>query len=683
MQKFYRPSRIITIFVLMALLVTIYMTTLYKLQIYGAAADESAMLPQNVIKRTELLTANRGDILDRNGVLLVSTRPSYNITLSRDTLLKCGNTNENILKLVYAAVEDGINYTDEFPITIGAPFSYLSDMTPTQKDRLQFFLEEYDQPADISASDLIVWMKDHYGIDYTTSISDARLIIGIRYELEIRAIKQNITPYIFASDVDVDFLAVVKEQGFAGVNIETTTKRQYHTEYAAHLLGYLGKMTQEEYAVYKDLDYSMDALVGKAGAEAAFEEYLHGKDGTQVISTDENGTVLNIEPGDTPEPGKNVFLSIDIGLQAAAEESLESKINFINTARAEEDRVTGGAVVVTDVKTGEVLAICSYPTYDPATISREISNLLNDNTKPMINRATTGIYNPGSTFKMVTALAGLRFGAITRWTTVYDEGIYDKYAPSYSPKCWIYEGTGQTHGLEDVVGALKDSCNYFFYWLSDKIDSDPIEETAADFGFGSKTGIELPEKAGILGTKEYKKETLDESWYKGDTFRTAIGQGYNQFTPVQLVNYVATIANGGTRYSLTTLNNIRSADYSSVIYEPEQKVLGTIEEKDFIAILQEGMKAVAATGGTAASVFANYPVSVAAKTGTVQSNTSSINHAVFVCYAPADDPEIAISIVVEKGKSGSTIMEIAKDIMDYYFSDDVDVKVASDNALLP
>jgi penicillin-binding protein 2 len=682
MQKFYRPSRIITIFVLMALLVTIYMTTLYKLQIYGAAVDENAILTQHVINRTEILAADRGDILDRNGVLLVSNRPTYNISLSREALLASDNTNETILKLVYAAVENGINYTDTFPVTIGAPFSYLSDMTVSQKDRLEFYLEEYEQPADISASDLIVWMKDHYGIDYTTSISDARLIIGIRYELEMRAIKPSITPYVFATDVDVDFLAIVKEQGFAGVNIETSTKREYHTEYAAHLLGYLGKMSDEEYAVYKELGYSMDALIGKAGAEAAFEEYLHGTDGVQVTMTNDQGTVLNVVTEETPEPGKNVFLSIDIGLQAAAEESLASKIDFINTERAEEDRVTGGAVVVTSVKTGEVLAICSYPTYNPTTISRDISDLLADNTKPMVNRATTGIYNPGSTFKMVTALAGLRFGAITRWTTVYDEGIYTKYS-DYQPKCWIYEGTGQTHGLEDVVGALRDSCNYFFYALSDKIDSDPIEETAADFGFGSKTGIELPEKAGILGTKEYKKETLDEIWYKGDTFRTAIGQGYNQFTPVQLVNYVATIANGGTRYSLTTLNNIRSADYSSVVYEPDHTILGTIEEKDFIAVLQEGMKAVAAKGGTAASVFANYPVPVAAKTGTVQSNTSSINHAVFVCYAPADDPEIAISIVVEKGKSGSTIMEIAKDIMDYYFTDAVEVRVASDNTLLP
>jgi penicillin-binding protein 2 len=682
MQKFYKPSRIITLFVVMALLLAIYMTTLYQLQIYEFEADENALLTQKVITRTENLTADRGDILDRNGVLLVSSRPSYNISLSRDALLASDNTNDSILKLVYAAVEQKVNYTDTFPVTIGAPFSYLSNMSSTQQYRLQEYFKFFDLEENISASDLLVWMKNHYGLDYTTSISDARLIIGIRYELELRAIIPSIAPYVFASDVDNDFIAIAKEQGFAGVNIETTTKREYHTEYAAHLLGYMGKMTEEEYARYKDLGYSMDAYIGKAGAESAFEQYLHGTDGTKETMTNENGAVLNVVVEDLPVPGNNVFLSIDIGLQAVAEESLESRIDYINTERAEEDRVTGGAVVVTNVKTGEVLAICSYPTYDPTTLSSDISNLLNDKTRPMFNRATSGIYNPGSTFKMVTALAGLRYGKISRWTTVNDTGKYTAYS-DYQPNCWIYENTGHGHGLEDVVGALKDSCNYFFYWLGDKLGADAISDTAVSFGLGSKTGIELPEAVGTLATPEYKEEVLDEDWWAGDTLQTAIGQGHNQFTPVQLSNYVATIANGGTRYSLTMLNNIRSADYTSVVYEPVHKVLGTIEEKDFIAILQEGMKAVTSTGGTAASAFENYPVSVAAKTGTVQSNTSAVNHAVFVCYAPADDPEIAIAVVVEKGKSGSTIIEIAKDVMNDYFNETVDVKVASDNTMIP
>ena len=692
MQKFYKPTRIAVIFVIMALLVALYMFTLYKLQLYDTGADENAWLTRDTTDQDVTLTADRGDILDRNGVPLVSTRPVYNITLSRETLLDRDDINEIILRLIHMAIDNDIDYVDTFPVTIGAPFSYLYDMDSTQRDNLEFYLKflkkNFGVEGDISASDLIVKMKEHYGLDYTTNISDARLIIGIRYEMEMRRIK-SMNPYIFANDVGIDFLTLVKTQPFPGVTIETGAQRVYHTTYAAHLLGHTGKMSSTEYNdIYKPLGYSYNAIVGKDGAEKTFENYLHGSDGEQTITISDNGMVMDVKTTKEPVPGQNVFLSIDIGLQTVCEDALAAKISMINAdpERTDTDMVTGGAVAVLDVQTGDVLASCSYPTYDLSNLSKNYTDLLNNDNLPLLNRATQGIYLPGSTFKMVTALTGLRTGKIIPTTEYYDGGIFTKYDDP-KPKCWIYEQTGVGHGDENIVTALRDSCNVFFYWLGDEVGNDALIGTAADLGLGSKTGIELPEATGILADRDWKIDHTDQTgWWAADTLFAAIGQGYNQFTPIQLANYVATIANGGTRYSLTMLSNIRSADFTSVIYEPEPKVLNTVSGSEWIPFIQQGMKLVASEG-TAKSVFKDYPIPVAAKTGTVQTGMTmgnvSLNNGVFVCYAPADDPQIAIALVVEKGTSGSKIMEIARDIMDYYFHKGVEPVVVEDNAILP
>lgn len=692
MQKFYKPTRVAVIFVMMSLLAALYLSTLYKLQLYDTGADENAWLPRGTSEQPVTLTADRGDILDRNGVPLVSTRPVYNITLSRETLLERQDFNDILLRLIHMAIDNDVEYIDTFPVTIGAPFAYLYDMTDTQRGNLEFYLEKYKKTfgidGEISASDLIIKMKEHYGLDYTTNISDARLVIGVRYELEMRAIK-SMNPYIFANDVSMDFLTLIKTHPFPGVSIETGAQRVYHTTYAAHLLGYTGKMSSTEYNdIYKPLGYSYNAIVGKDGAEKSFESFLHGSDGAQTITISDDGTVMDVKTTKEPIPGENVLLSIDIGLQAVCEEALAAKINVINAdpERTEEDKVTGGAVVVLDVRTGEVLASASYPTYDLSNISKNYTDLLNNDSLPLLNRATQGIYLPGSTFKMVTALTGLRTEKIIPMTEYYDGGKFTKYEDN-QPKCWIYEQTGVGHGYENVVTALRDSCNVFFYWLGDEVGNTALIKTAGDFGLGSRTGIELPEAAGILADRNWKVDKgIDTGWWNADTYQAAIGQGYNQFTPIQMANYVATIANGGTHYSLTMLSNIRSADYTSVIYQPQPKVLNIVSGSEWIPYLQEGMKLVA-TDGTAKGVFKDYPIPVAAKTGTVQTGitmgNASLNNGVFVCYAPADDPQIAISLVVEKGTSGSTIMEIARDIMDYYFHEDAKPIVMEDNAILP
>jgi penicillin-binding protein 2 len=298
---------------------------------------------------------------------------------------------------------------------------------------------------------------------------------------------------------------------------------------------------------------------------------------------------------------------------------------------------------------------------------------------PLLNRATYGTYSPGSTFKMVTAFTGIRTGTITQYTTIEDQGRYTKYE-DYQPACWIYPGS---HGQMTVVSAIENSCNYFFYWLGDVLKNQDIADTATEFGLGCKTGIEVSERTGTVASATYKGENLNDQWYPADSLQAAIGQSYNLFTPIQIANYIATIANGGTHYDLHLLHSVRNYDYTESVYDQSPVAANIIDNSNgYLEILQQGMRAVAKTG-TASAVFGSYPYSIAAKTGTVQLGQESTNNAVFVCYAPYDDPQIAIAVVVEKGGSGSDIMGVAEDILDYYFgSVSVDSSYVGENTLI-
>ena len=696
MQKIYKPARIGVIFVFMAIVLTIYVSALYKIQIFDVVPAEVNVLPTKTIKRSVTLPAARGNIYDRNGVLLASGRTSYNITLNREALLAVPEINSIVLDLINTMVNGSIRYNDSLPITQGAPFSYISNMSAEQRRRLDAYFEFFRLDPEISASDLLAWMRENYKIDYTVGISDARLITGVRYELEIRAIMGNLPSYVFANDIGSGMVSFIEERTLIGVYIESGYIREYHTSYAAHLLGYIARIRDNQIEKYvTELGYPLDATIGQTGVEAAFEDVLHGADGKQTIIMDESGAVVGVEIINAPEPGKHVYLTIDIGLQASTEDALRTHIDSTNLEIEDEsERIPGGAVVVTDVWTGEILAMASYPTFDRATLSQNITALNADPNRPMFNRATQGLYNPGSTFKMVTAFAGLRHGVIGRWTPINDTGRYsilNDVGATYTPQCWYYQLNGVGHSELDVVQALQRSCNYFFCHVSDRLEgggragAEALAQAARELGLGQKTGLEVPEQTGILATPEYKEEFLtDKNWYRADTVMASFGQGYNQFTPVQLSNYAATIANGGTLHSLTLLRRIKSTDMSETIFSHAPVVANEIEEAEYIEIVQEGMRAVASTTqGTAYSVFGDYPVKIAAKTGTVQAESSTINTGVFVCYAPAASPEVSISVVIEKGGSGSQVMGIARTVLDDYFKADNAVLSTPDGELIP
>ena len=693
MQKMFNPTRLGIFFVFVVAFITWFVFSLYSIQIFAAPPVHEQVLPTRTVTRTETLFAARGSIFDRNGILLASGRPTYNVMLSRDVLveLPVSQRNEIILDLIYFAMEHGVQYTDTLPITRGAPFTFLTDATATQIRNLNAFKETHDIDPDIDVQDFLAWMRRRYGIDYTIGISDARLIMGVRYELEMRVVIGHLAPYVFAADVNPDFIPHLVERGFLGVHIERGFAREYHTQYAAHLLGYTGLITEADLERFADVypPYPMDAIIGRRGAERAFEHELRGINGQRRVTMALDGTIIDVEVVREPVPGNNIFLTMDIILQAATESALRMHIESRNlAAEYEEELIPGGAAVVVNME-GELLAAASYPTFNRFTLAQDYVTLSNDPTWPLLDRALNGRYVPGSTFKMVTGFAALRAGTVGRWSPVTCRGIYHVIGDdegTLRPRCaiWFFAGIG--HGNLDIVQSLAQSCNYFFFHVSDRLDGGgaagarAIAEAAQQLGLGIQTGLEVPSNSGTLATPEWKYETQGEPWWRGDTVLTSFGQGYNRFTPLQLANHSATIANGGVLHEMTLLRRVRSSDMSDLLFLRTPIVLNRLDytDQEHLSIIQEGMinASLSAHFGTGASVFNAHPIRVASKTGTIQIEGQDVNDAAFICYAPVDNPEIAISVVVERGGSGAAIMDIARVIIDHYFREPASVLAA-------
>ena len=416
------------------------------------------------------------------------------------------------------------------------------------------------------------------------------------------------------------------------------------------------------------------------------ERFLRGKNSLQKVEISASGKYKNTESIDG-QVGAQVYLTIDAKLQKVAEEALATTIYNIANGKYTDgsSEAQSGAVVAIDVKSGEILAMASYPDYDPNLFVKGISNenwkKLNTSTKPMFNRNIMGLYSPGSIFKMVVAVAALEEGAITPSTTYLDEGVYTKYK-SPQPKCWIWSSSGRTHGEVNVSGAIKTSCNYFFYKVSELIGIDTIEKYTKAFGLGSRTGIELPgEKEGIVAGRTYKEGKLHQEWLVGETLSAAIGQSYHSFTPVQIAKYAAILANGGKKVTPHIIKNVITSDGRSLTREEIQAYVSNelnydysneeghlnISQKTLDAVY-EGMESVTGdAGGTAYNTFKNFPIKVAGKTGSVQVSGSKADNAWFIGFAPFDDPEIAICALVEHGVHGTYTAPIIVAILEEYF----------------
>lgn len=627
--------------------------------------------------RTQRVESARGEITDRDGILMVGNTLRYRITL--DTSAMGSDRNDILTRLLELCREDGVEWADSLPVSDRAPWTYTRETVfsyeitdddgtvrtaPTLLGSLARQLKWVSDPADaqLDAESLLRAMCRSFRIDVDKDESidaDTRTLLGVLYELYIRVYELTYSDYIFADDIDIALITRIKEAGLAGVEIGSAASRTYYTDAAPHVLGRVGAINADEWPKYQALGYPMNAYVGKDGVELAFESWLHGSAGVLRTELDDAGNPLGQEWTTEPQPGGNVVLTISEPLQKTTEMLLD---NFVSGL----EEPSGAAAVMVDM-TGGVLALASYPDYDLATFSQNYNELAADPGKPLLNRATMGLYAPGSTFKPLTAIAALTEGIITPSSTVYCGGIYTYY-PDARPTCWIYNMRGGIHGTESVTKAITDSCNIFFYDTGRRLGIQKLVEYATKFGLGQYTGIEITEYRGTVAGPA-TSEALGVQWYGGSTMYAAIGQENNQFTPLQLANYIATLVNGGSHYQVHLLKEVRSADYAETLYEFEPVLKDSIDiPADALAAVKQGMYDLSQTYAMA-RYFADLPVSVGCKTGTAEVLGSSAN-AVFVCFAPYEEPEVAICLVAEKGASGQNLAEVAAGMLAEYFGAD-------------
>ena len=665
---------------LFSLLLVFFVYKMYDLQVIetGGVVDNTTTF--TTITRVK---AARGDMLDRNGNKLVGNRASYDLILNHYVLLSASDTNAHIYDLIQTCEEQGISYTDHFPVSAQKPFVYTLDQyNSTWRGYFQTFLEyQGGLDSDITAPLLIEKLRDIYSIPEELSDNEARKVIGLRYEMSLRNCVASLSNYVFMSDADDETISVIAELNIPGLTVEASTVREYCTSYAAHILGQVGAMSAEQWEYYKDIPgYEMDTLVGQSGLEAAYEEYLHGTDGWREDTVAADGTLISSRYLTEPQAGSNVEVSIDTTLQMVAETQLAAVIQDLRAQDEDKDGhdAEGGAVVAIDVKTGQVLVCANYPTYDPASFFEKYNELLEADYSPLTNRALMSAYPPGSTYKMVTAIAALENNIITPETEIQDKGQFTKYDGLYL-KCMIWDPYRRaTHGTINVAQALMVSCNYFFYQLGDDLDISMMDATAKQLGLGEATGVELPESTGRRANPETKAELYsgaDKTWYPGDSLTAAIGQSENRFTPLQLAVYTATLANKGVRYKATFMSRVVSADYQKLLAENTPKVVVDMNLREStIEAYYDGMQRViyGVSGGfygTAVNTqWQTVPVTVAGKTGTAEQFYGSSDNGAFVCFAPVEDPQIAIAIYIEKGGHGVTLASIARAILREYFN---------------
>lgn len=643
------------------------------------------------LSRVSTIKAARGSILDRSGNELAGVKTENNIEIYK-TNISNDELNEAALNLVNLMNQYQISYTDNFPISIN-PFTFTISGDELSKFKKKFKIEE-----NADAETVFYKVKDKYQIK-NDNIEDIRKIIAIRYIITTTGYSATKSITI-ATNVSDEVVAQISERNsdFPGISIETKAARTYLTgSMAAHVIGYTGKIKEEEYKANKD-DYDIDDIIGKTGIEYVFEKYLKGTDGEKQKEMAVDGTITGEYVSKNAIAGSDVVLTIDSNLQKTTEESLENCINKIkNGGFSQRYDAQGGAAVVMNVNTGEVLATASYPTYEPqwfvGGISQENWAYLRDDTRhPQLNKAIQSTYAPGSTFKMVTAIAGLETGVITTKEKINDTGIYKKYNSEW--KCWYYTSYHRGHGYQNVTQALQHSCNYFFYETGDRMGIDNLSKYALHFGLGNKTGIELPnEKSGAAASKEtYAKIRNGATMGPGDTLNASIGQGDNNFTPMQIAKYISSIANGGTVVNPTIIKSVLNSDGTEVSKDEIRKYtnekLGIVDTDDGITIsdesievAKEGMRMAASeAGGTAYNIFKNFNIEVAGKTGSAEagkdSNGNDLVNAWFVCFAPFDNPEVAVVVMIENGGHGNYAAEVARDVLIQYFgmneSTDVD-----------
>lgn len=629
---------------------------LIKMQIVESA--QYIELANKSTSQKQVVAAARGEIVDRYGRPMASNRTGFNVVLDK-AFLKKGKENDTIRDLIAIMKQSNEEWLDNLPLTSTEPFAF--DGGEGDIARLKKFV---DVNAAATATDVWFWLVDIFGLsDYPPE--QQRLIAGVRYEMAQRGFNYEV-PYTFAEDISISTITKIKENSYAlsGVDVQESAIREYVSgDLAPHIVGRIGPIYSEELAEYKEQGYEANEIVGKEGMEKAYEKELRGTSGERQISF-ENGAVVDVVETVAPKPGNTVVLTLDKELQRVLQTSLDVEIKKMRQAKDVNHGkdATVGAAVVIHVPTGEVLASASYPSYNLLTYKEDYAKNMEDPFQPFYNRALQGTYAPGSIFKPCVATAGMNEGIITPQSIVNCTRVYTFFAPTYTPSCLYYNGP------INVVDALRVSCNFFFYETGRLVGIDKIDEYAKGYGLGELTGIELPEQKGRRAGPEFRK-SIDQKWFSGDVIQAAIGQSDHKFTPIQLATYAATIANDGKRMRTHMVKSVVSYNFDQTMTETQPELMNDMHLKPgVIDAVKQGMEAAAGPNGTSLGKFNNYGVTVAAKTGTPQVNEAGTElNSTYIAFAPVENPEIAIAVVVEKGGQGYTGVPIAKAVFDQYF----------------
>lgn len=664
-----KARRLTAVIILLAVF-GVFLGDLVRLQIVNGS--EYRAMSNAVSQRTASIPSARGEIVDRYGTPLVENHQGYALVFDGayfPTAEEQPERNKIIIALIRKLEKAGEAWNYTLPMTLDSDGKVVfeedrdSDIAKIKgKDMLN--LNEY-----ATAQNCFDAIVSRYGLeDY--SVAEALKIGSVCLAMKEIGFGLS-TRYTFADDVDDYTVATIKENSvfYRGVDVEVVPYRDYVDGIVApHILGTVGAINAEEYAELKENGYSINDTVGKNGIEYAMEDYLRGKPGTKTVYTDSAGNVTGTEVTQDPEQGNTVVLTIDSELQKVAQRSLSKALN--EYAGTKGNMVTSaGAVVVIDIHTGEILACASYPTYNISTYYDNYKALTETDGDPLWNRALLSTYAPGSTMKPSVACAALEEGLIDTNYTVYCSGTYKYFDQVF--KCEQAHETSYVN----VINAIAESCNTFFYVVGRNLGITKMNEYRTMFGFGQKTGCELREATGVLDSPEYRA-SLNQAWLPGYTVQSAIGQAGNLVSPIQLANYCATIANGGTRYRTRFVKSVLRHDNSSIVLENKPEVMcETGISKETFDIVRTGMHKVCATG-YCQKYFWHLPrrVDPAAKTGTSQEYrildgvSTKINNGFFISFAPYDDPQIAVAVVGEGMISGVYVAPVAADIYEYYFA---------------
>ena len=700
---------------------------LYNAQIVNGSEYLARSTTQ--VTTTKTVETSRGIIMDRNGKILVSNREIYTVSFDPDLVPdQDGETHQAavaraLLRILTLFQDHGVAWGDSLPIDDAEPYGYaFADATGAQRAWFSHYLADRKWSSTeltaasssplmsqtlldklkltgstaLTAPHLLELMRADFGVPTDFSRQEARLVLGVLYELRLRKLTANAVtvPYVFAEDLSVELISILNDGAFEGVVIGSKAVRQYNTDYAAHILGRVGKFESREerdgfnaaWNAAREAGedttglpyYRLDDQVGKDGVELAFEQYLRGRDGTRLITTNQEGKITSEIYSIQPEPGGTVALTLDIDFQAQVEEILARSVQAMDQEDLEdgEEPVNrGAAAAVVSVANSEILALATYPTYSQRTYAQDYALLSQDPRHPYVNRAISSAYAPGSTFKPLTAVAALESGVITPTTIINATGSWTYPGdPNSYANCWLYNSSRGRHGRINVSQAITVSCNYFFAQMGYSLGLDRLNAYCRAFGLGESTGIEIYERTGTLPEN---KPGEDQSPWAG------FGQSSQLFTPLQLANYVATLVRGGTRYNAHLLKDISAYDGSSVLYTAQPEVLSQQEiQPDNLAAVKKGMGDLATTGSVGQQ-FANCIVTAGAKTGSAQTGEVMAN-GVFVCFAPFEEPEVAVAVVIEKGKAGAALASTAVEILNAYFApSDIGAMMAPEGALLP